>query len=81
MIYNAQQPVPCPANYRGERYAIMATSKSAHCCFDFTVVDTAQSEGYTCDRFGHHYSTICECFDQESAENVCRALNALDKIV
>lgn len=63
------------------RYAIFDGSKSAHCCFEYTVVDTDSPEfingEHYKDRKGRlYYETICECFCLEDAELVCAALNA-----
>lgn len=55
-----------------ERYIAIRGSKSAHCCFDATVIDTASE-----DRFGG-VCTVCECFEMEDAEKVAAALNAAD---
>ena len=53
-----------------KRYKILEGSKSGHCCFDFTVIDT--------EVIMHgDPMTICECFNKEDAELVCTALNNL----
>ena len=62
------------------RYIIYIGSKSAHCCFEATVMDTTKPEiiggEHYKDRSGQfHYETICECFSLEDAELVCSALN------
>jgi hypothetical protein len=66
-----------------ERFAIFEGSQSAHCCFDFTVVDTTKPDiiggEHYMDRDGRlHYESVCECFDREAAELVCNALNATE---
>ena len=62
-----------------KRYIVRNGSKSGHCCFDFTVMDTTKPEIIG----GKHYETngkkqyeaVCECFEQEQAELVAAALN------
>lgn len=49
------------------RYIVIEGSKSGHCCFNFTVVDTTRDD-----------ESVCECFDREDAELIVKALNALD---
>lgn len=56
------------------RFVVMEKSKSGHCCFEATVMDTTKPENYS-DNFGQHYETICECFSIEDAYTVARALN------
>lgn len=45
-------------------YIVIEGSKSGHCCFDFTVVDTTKKN-----------ESVCECFDREDAELIAEALN------
>ena len=65
------------------RYAIYRGSQSAHCCFDATVVDTTKPDiiggkhYQDSDTGQFHYESVCECFSEEDAELVCKALNAL----
>jgi len=64
------------------RYAIYKGSQSAHCCFDATVVDTTKptmigDKHYQGMDGQFYYETVCECFSEEDAELVCKALNAL----
>ena len=65
------------------RYQIFNGSKSAHCCFDATVVDTTKPEiiggqHYKGSDGQLHYETVCECFSLEDAQLICDALNAAD---
>lgn len=53
----------------GDRYKVVAGSSSQHCCFDYTIVDTGNLDG-----FGFPES-ICECFEVEDATLVAAALN------
>lgn len=64
-----------------DRYQSRSGSQSAHCCFQVTVIDTNKptiiggkhymgSDGQT-----PQYETICECFEMDDAELICRALN------
>lgn len=62
------------------RYIIYIGSKSAHCCFEATVMDATKPEMICWEHYKDssgqfHYETICECFSLEDAELVCRALN------
>ena len=56
----------------GERYKVIEGSESAHCCFEATVIDTHQPRMIADFQY---FKTVCECFDVESAELVCKALN------
>lgn len=65
------------------RYQIFNGSKSAHCCFDATVIDTTKPEiiggQHYRDSDGRlHYETVCECFSMKDAQLICDALNAAD---
>jgi hypothetical protein len=54
------------------RFIIVDESLSAHCCFDYTIVDTHFGK----EDYGDYWKkTMCECFDKEEAENICQALN------
>lgn len=54
------------------RYKIINVSGSSHCCFEATVVDTEKKD----EEFGCEDGYIvCECFNVESAELICKALN------
>ena len=44
-----------------------------HCCFEYTVVDT-EDPMMIGDKVD--YATVCECFDDESADKITNALNA-----
>ena len=56
------------------RYIVVKESLSGHCCFGYTVVDTT----YPVDKDGQYdiESGLCECFDEESANIICHALNS-----
>lgn len=63
-----------------QRYQIVPRSTSAHCCFDFTIVDTsrpkmANGKQYIDVDYGPQFETVCECFDEKSARLVAEALN------
>lgn len=62
------------------RYIIMEGSISAHCCFEFSVLDTTKPEIIGGKHFeglkGKHYEAVCECFDEKSAILICNSLNA-----
>ena len=53
-----------------DRYKVINESRSAHCCFECTVVDTINDPD---EIWG--YPSVCECFDEESAKLICEALN------
>lgn len=50
-----------------DRYKVVKGSESVHCCFEFTILD---SQGTDKD-----FGNICECFDEETANRICRLLN------
>ena len=58
------------------KYAIVNGSQSAHCCFDYTVVDTTRPYMIGGKQYDGRFESICECFDEEQAQLVCDALNA-----
>jgi hypothetical protein len=47
-----------------DRFTVLPYSRSAHCCFEATVVDTKTEE------------ELCECFEQADADRIAAALNA-----
>lgn len=53
-----------------ERYKAVEGSKTAHCCFEATVVDTLASID--------DFAWVWECFDMENAQKIADALNAAD---
>lgn len=72
-----------------KRYKIIQGSESAHCCFEFTVVDTTKpfmiggKYYYSKDHEGNLYlvyEAICECFKEEDAQLIVDALNKLDTL-
>ena len=68
-----------------DRYIILNSSKSAHCCFTHTVMDSTKPDmiGDSDEQHegpeGKHFETVCECFSREDAELVCSAMNLLDQ--
>lgn len=65
-----------------KRYEVVRGSKSGHCCFEATVVDTGKpemirGEPRTTPDGRAQFETVCECFDVADAQRVCDALNAL----
>lgn len=52
------------------KYKVIKGSDSAHCCFEYTVVDT-----YRLDEFNHKPITVCECFEENDANLIAIALN------
>lgn len=59
------------------RYKVVEGSESAHCCFEYTVVDTETIEHELTSRI--YYKAMCECFDKEEAETIAQALNQNSK--
>ena len=56
------------------RFQAVAASVSSHCCFAYTVVDTARPSVWhdgTVD-----YAIVCESFDEGDAGAIVNALNA-----
>ena len=54
------------------RYIIIDGSHSAHCCFGYTIIDTAAGK----EDYGDYWKlTMCETFDRAEAEIICDALN------
>lgn len=49
------------------RYIVKQGSESAHCCFEASVIDTKPNP--------LEENIICECFDKEDAELICKLLN------
>jgi len=58
------------------RYIIVDESMSAHCCFQWSIVDTTVGKLDT--TYGEEWADhICEGFREEDAELICDALNKL----
>lgn len=55
----------------------MDKSMSAHCCFEYTIMDTTKPQDYS-DECGQHFDSVCECFTEEDAKLICTRLNADD---
>lgn len=62
------------------RYKVVLGSQSAHCCFEATVVDTTKPTMIGRKHYKGQYDSICECFCEQEAETVCRALNAMEEL-
>lgn len=60
-----------------ERYKLVKGSQSAHCCFDFTVVDTTRPVMIHGEHYDGQFEPLCECFEKEDAERIVAALNAV----
>lgn len=66
-----------------KRYITLKGSQSRHCCFAVTIIDTTKPEMIGEEYFRGSdgelsYEIVCECFDMENAEKICRALNAIE---
>lgn len=57
------------------QYVAIKGSASGHCCFDWTVVDTAKPLIIGGKRYKDESESVCECFDKESADLIAAALN------
>lgn len=64
--------IPVGTTRTVERYKVMEGSQSAHCCFEWTVLDTEQKEEYTESGF----LAVCECFERADAEKIAISLNS-----
>lgn len=64
------------------RYRVIAESVSNHCCFSFTVVEVTphHPDTYQIETYGYSFNSVCECFDDVDAENICDALNMRDQM-
>lgn len=67
------------------RYEIREGSQTAHCCYEWTVIDTAKpillgpnKTPYIVDG-EQRYEPICECWEQSDAMAICLALNAVSE--
>jgi hypothetical protein len=54
-----------------QRYIIVSESISGHCCFEYTIVDTAEGV----DSLNNWNKTLCETFEEQDAILICKALN------
>lgn len=54
------------------RYIVIGESTSAHCCFEYTVVDTKGGKT-TCGDYWEE--KMCETFEEQDAVEICTALN------
>jgi hypothetical protein len=50
-------------------------SQSCHCCFEFTVVDKTKPVMINGEHYENRFEPLCECFDQDEAEQIADALN------
>lgn len=63
------------------RFVVVEGSQSAHCCFDYTVVDTQRpviihGKQYIDSRSGlPQFESLCECMNREDADAIASALN------
>lgn len=65
-----------PADYKNKRFIVLNGSESAHCCFEFTVIDTSKGK----EDYGDYWKeTVCETFEKKHAIMICDALNQLQK--
>ena len=55
------------------RFKVVNRSLSNHCCFSHSVLDTGKKADYA--GIDSDSEVMCECFDEESAQMICDALN------
>lgn len=60
------------------RYQVVEGSQSAHCCFEFTVVDTTHPLDYVGRNGAPQYEPVCECWEEADARRIADALNAAE---
>lgn len=53
-----------------DRYTVYEESITAHCCFEYTVLDTHDT-----DKFYPEGRPVCECFEGEDARLIADVLN------
>ena len=59
-------------NVNNDRYIIVDGSVSAHCCFEYTIVDTLEGK----EDYGDYWKkSTCETFERAEAEIICDSLN------
>ena len=58
------------------KYAVVEGSQSAHCCFEWTVVDTSQPLGSSASYEGDRFMPVCECWEKDDAILIAASLNA-----
>lgn len=54
------------------RYFVKHGSDSGHCCFEASIMDSLVGEMIHGDFFP---DCVCECFDEDVAEEICKTLN------
>lgn len=58
------------------QYKVINKSESGHCCFEYTVVDTSKPYMVNGQHLNSKFEPMCECFEEEQAELICKVLNA-----
>lgn len=58
------------------RFLKINESQSAHCCFEYTVVDTTKPYIINGEQYKGRFESVCECFEEEHAQLICDALNS-----
>lgn len=59
------------------RYRVIEGSQSVHCCFEYTVVDTARPVIHKGVQYRDYFEAVCECFNRNDADLVCESLNLI----
>jgi hypothetical protein len=63
----------------GPRYKIVEGSQSAHCCFEYTIVDTTKPVMIGGEHYKNQFEPVCECFEEGEAKLIADALNAMSQ--
>ena len=63
-----------------DRYKIIKGSQTAHCCFEYSIVDTEKPVMFkrtdgTVYHYNDEYEVICECFEYCDAVLIAARLN------
>ena len=56
------------------RYIIIKGSRSGHCCFEYTIVDTKKGLNRNMDSWNNQ---VCETFGVKDAIKICSSLNKM----
>lgn len=62
------------------RYIVIEDSVSKHCCFEYSIIDTAAGK----EDYGDYKPwkrSMCETFNKTDAEIICESLNQKDNII
>jgi len=60
------------------RFIVVDGSKSGHCCFEFSIIDTHRKTFKYDDGGISEPYAVCECFFKGEADEICKALNSTE---